>query len=180
MKNYHNIRCYNNLSYIFLLISYLVPQDKTCGCRCKTIQIVSEKLSANEVYEYEGGSDLDIESKNSISPEQWKQEWIEIIDKNRTKFKGEKFNSQVVDMDFTRLWEPYKKLIRTTNLNFKDLLGSYDLLDCPPVKTFGKTTRYPIYQKILQDGKKAYLYKNKFGSVWQVYNCNYNVIEFFI
>ena len=81
-------------------------------------------------------------------------------------------------MDFTRLWDPYKKLIRTTNLNFKDLLGSYDLLDCPAVKTFGKITRYPIYQKILQDGKKAYLYKNKFGSVWQVKNCNYNFIGF--
>ena len=118
--------------------------------------------------EYEDRPDIDFESRNSISPEQWEKEWLEIINKNRTTFNGEKYESNVVDMNFTNLWKPYKNLSRNTNLNFKDLLGSYELLDCPSVTTFGKTTRYPIYYKILPHGKKAYLYKNRFGNVWQV------------
>ena len=151
---------------IFILKSGL--QDRTCGCRCKTIQIVSETISNNNILEYEDRPDIDFESRNSISPEQWEKEWLEIINKNRTTFNGEKFESNLVDMNFTNLWKPYKNLSRNTNLNFKDLLGSYEILDCPSVTTFGKITRFPIYYKILPDGKKAYLHKNRFGNVWQV------------
>ena len=142
--------------------------NPNCGCSCQTIQIVSEKIPSEDVYEYKEGSKVDVEATKSIGPEQWQKEWIAVLDKNRTEFKGERFQSRVVDMDFTKLWEPYKKLIRTTNLNYKDLLGSYELLSCPEVEAFGRKTKFPIYQKILKDGQKAYLYKNQYGSVWQV------------
>ena len=99
----------------------------------------------------------------------WTDEHCDEGEKCRPFWHGcEKFESNLVDMNFTNLWKPYRNLSRNTNLNFKDLLGSYEILDCPSVTTLGKITRFPIYYKILPDGKKAYLHKNRFGNVWQV------------
>ena len=57
---------------------------------------------------------------------------------------------------------------RTTNLIYKDLLGTYDLIECPETTFLGTVTRYPVYQKVLSDGTKAFLHKNRYGNKWQV------------
>ena len=86
-----------------------------------------------------------------------------------TELSGVEGHYKVLDVNFPPLsWKAYKNMSRSTNLNLKDLLGTYNLFSCPEVNVFGITTRYPVYQKILSDGTEAYLSRNKYGNKWQV------------
>ena len=64
-------------------------------------------------------------------------------------------------------WDRYSKFKKSTNLNYKDLLGTYELDSC---SKDWRGNSSPVYKKVLNDGTEAYLYKAKIGPHWQVMN----------
>ena len=58
--------------------------------------------------------------------------------------------------------------MRSTNLRYKDLLGSYEFYECKEYEIFGRVSRFPVYRKTVDNGTEAFLYKNKFLKEWQV------------
>ena len=168
---------------------YLVS-DKTCGCSCHTIEIVSEGATSKAT-EYEDGALVDIDQANSLDPEHWEELLLDSLNSTFSTFSKLKFKvnkaekssdntiGRVLDVDlqyqnytFNRhnltFWESYKKLMRSTNLRYKDLLGSYEFYECKEYDIFGRISRFPVYRKTVDNGTEAFLYKNKFGTEWQV------------
>ena len=162
--------------------------DETCGCSCHTIEIVSEGATSNAT-EYKDGALVNIDQANSFDPERWEEMLLDSLNSTySTKLKF-KFNEtekssdhtlgRVLDVDlqyqnytFNRhnltFWESYKKLMRSTNLRYNDLLGSYEFYECKEYDIFGRKSRFPVYRKTLDNETDAFLYKNKFGVEWQV------------
>ena len=169
------------------LLFYLVS-DKSCGCTCPVIEIISEGKTSKAT-EYKDGELIDIDHSNSLDPKHWEEMLLDSL--NSTYLRNnlasnkpsDRILGRVVDVDLQyqnytvarhnlTFWESYKKLLRSTNLRYKDLLGSYELYECKEYNIFGRISRYPVYRKILSDGTEAFLFKNKFGTEWQVeYNC---------
>ena len=149
---------------------------------------------ANEYKEWEKGDnisvDVDIVNQNSLGYAYWEKKWLPIFQNSVLRKPGElptkvhkiNLNYQHSTSKLT-FWETYKNLSRNTNLKYNDLLGSYHLFSCPETSFLGKTTHYPIYRKVLSDGTEAFLYKNKYGTEWQVnitykYDSSFTVYNF--
>ena len=165
------------------LLFYLVS-DKDCGCTCPVIEIISEGKTSKAT-EYKDGESIDIDHSNSLDPKHWEEILLDSL--NSTYLRNnlastkpsDRILGRVVDVDLQyqnytvarhnlTFWESYKKLLRSTNLRYKDLLGSYELYECKEYNIFGRISRFPVYRKILSDGTEAFLFKNKFGTEWQV------------
>ena len=116
-------------------------------------------------------SESDIINHSSFSREYWEKNWIPVLQEKRSggKYSNLTGGVTVLDVNLTSLfWKTYKKMSRSTNLNYAELLGTYEMLKCPEINVFGIKTRYPVYRKILSDGTEAFLSKNKYGNKWQV------------
>ena len=108
---------------------------------------------------------------NSLDYEYW-ENYNFNLRKNRVieNINDPEYNIRLVGVDLhssktSKFWDKYSKLKRNTNLNYIDLLGSYELDSC--TEDFSKN-KFPVYKKVLDDGTEAYLYKKKFGIDWMV------------
>ena len=183
-----------NLSYPYHdhfqpnIFFYLVS-DKTCGCSCHTIEIVSEGATSKAT-EYEDGALVNIDQTNSLDPEHWEKMLLDSLNSTYStkviydrrnisehnsaliigRLLGVDLQYQNYDLNRHNLtfWESYKKLMRSTNLRYKDLLGSYEFYECKEYEIFGRVSRFPVYRKTVDNGTEAFLYKNKFLKEWQV------------
>ena len=78
------------------------------------------------------------------------------------------YAQNVISFDLSSFWKRYSKLERNTNLKYSDLLGSYHWHYCEEQTIAGIKTIAPVYEKVMDNGKTAYLFRSKFGSPWRV------------
>ena len=148
----------------------------TCGC--PEIVISSDGI-INEAIEYHDTNAYDLSSPNSASYQFWENvtyhEEIEKNNKLKLENPGGKLREKLLSIDihsdkFSSLWKKYNgTLNQATNLNYKDLLGSYHLDSC--YEDYLKKLS-PVYKKVLPDGREAFLYKKKLGATWHVISTN--------
>ena len=150
----------------------------SCGGCDEAIHFVSVDISSTGIEEYRNAKDVDVQYLSTLGSEYWEKDMTSGLENkvNSNEFKEEfedskiwNSNVRVASVDFsTNLWKPYKKFSRNTTLNYKDLLGRYDLLSCHETEVFGQKTKLPVYRKVLNDGTKAFLSKDKNSIRWQV------------
>ena len=77
-----------------------------------------------------------------------------------------------VDLEYpsgkSNFWKKYKKMDRNTNLQKKELFGTYNFHSCKESSSSIGKVSHPVYHKILRNGVEAYLYRGKYGAGWQV------------
>ena len=150
------------------------------SCGCQEIVISSDGI-VNEAIEYGDADHYGIDFPDSHGYEFWEETMKnEEIEKNKiwNKLNPNVEPEKILSVDlhspkYVKLWETFNPSKKTSNLNYKDLLGTYKLDSC--FKDYRNNVS-PIYKKILPDGTEAVLYKKKIGTSWQV---KYHMLDLF-
>ena len=127
---------------------------------------------------YFDANEYGVELPSTKGKEYWANvSFVQLKEKDEIELKEkhgkgwQEYDRKLISVDIPH-WDSYEKLKRDTNINYKDLLGTYALFSCPLATEFftTKKTFTPIYKKMekLHDGKEAFLYKHKFIGSWQV------------
>ena len=138
-------------------------------CKCDAVVLFSDG-AIYDVREYYNTEEFpDISIPDNKGHEYWENFIFERVKGNH---EYETYRERLVSIDlhspeFGSYWSKLSKTKRNTNLNLKDLFGTYQLHNCS--KNFlGETT--PVYKHVLDDGTESYLYKSRNGFYWQVRN----------
>ena len=160
-----------NRNYCNSLLRFQFYTEECSTCNCQAVEILADG-PINKAIEYNDTAKYGVTIPNTKGYEFWENILFE-AQKGDFNFDLYKEQLKAVDLhsSFTKnFWERYSKFKKSTNLNYKDLLGTYTLVDSCSKDWRGNAS--PVYKKVLSDGTEAYLYKAKIGPHWQVININ--------
>ena len=134
------------------------------------MEILAEGIF-NSAIEYNDTANYGITIPNNKGYVFWEKTLLEA---QKEDFNFDIYREKLIAVDLhssatKNFWDRYSKFKKSTNLNYKDLLGTYQLDSCS--KDWSGNSS-PVYKKVLNDGTAAYLYKAKLGPHWQVKKLN--------
>ena len=151
----------------------MFSSDLNCStCGCQEIVIFSDGI-INEAIEFHDADNYDLMSSESKKYQFWENVTYheEIAKYNKLSQDNKRRRKKILSVDihsnkYSSLWEKYDGTYEShRDLNYKDLLGTYQLTSC--YEDFSKKIS-PVYTKVVHDGTTSFLYKKKLGSTWHV------------
>ena len=137
--------------------------------------IFSEGIT-NEAKEYNDTDVYGVDVPNTKNYQFWENK---AYHEEKGKYKFRRYGERLTSIDIhssktSNFWEKFQKLKKDTNLNYKDLMGTYQFDSCSKDFTGVATA---VYKKVLNDGTESYFYKSRLGQGWQVIRFTYNLIQ---
>ena len=148
---------------------YFIEIANDCNCGCNNIEIISDG-PVSTAKEYYDDDTLNIQHYGLQDYRYWENHTLfsKKIEYPREKIVAVDLHSPNSCCGNISYQEKYKKLRRSTHLEYKQLLGSYEFFTCLETNRYGITSTSPVYKKILDNKTDAFLYRSKTGINWQV------------